>query len=953
VDPLAPLGVFGLTAVATPAGVSAKWNVNGTPDHFVAERTFEGQVESLTLPGALREAVDTEAPDGFVTYKLTPYDAGGLAGGSVRVSLWTSGLTAAGHVTTWVTTPLLNQAGGANPGAIKMAKDYLAEGANGPATEANLLPIPGTTINPEFGGAALSTGCNCDTKYGCSCAPVTFLLAQNQTNGTLDACDYFNCADNVMNYMIAYVTNHTDADLPLRFNYQTDDAVVIMIDNTICLMDHGCCYSATGYGVLPAGEHRLVLKIFEGGGGHNGWIRLLKLDGSVYPAGTITASPYPTMTSVPDALSSGGMTTDGRITDWLIIGQYKQSPGCGPTPAFMAEDFLTEGTGGTQKTEANIVPTAGMLVYTDYAVAASDGCLNGTGTGTIVGATCDPITVLSTYAGGYDNWNDGAWGRVNFSTLFGDQDYVMAYMVCYLTNNTGDYVYVNLGTGSDDSILVKLDNMVVRAVSSCRGYTANQDQGLMVVPPGTHRLMAKPFEGGGGFDGGVFLRSWAGGVLKPGDLSVSLTPPEGFVVPSAPACISGLAAAVDAGGVTLSWTNGDTYDNFVVERKAALVADWTVLEANLAGNATGFVDAAPDTASAAVYYRVTPKILDGTTAVCSQVVGLVAPGYVVYQEGIFPTPAYTGTQDTHIIINTADSNQGSSPLFEEGDWNAPTAYDHKEALLGFEIASLPDGIALEGAALGVFFDSSRNGAYNDHTVYIRQVLKQWNQGTGCCSDGPAALAGEASWNNARAGEEAWEMPGAYGASDITAPVPEVSALFGATSQKWVAFGGEGLAGIIDSWLTAASPNYGLKITQCVDACPRPEAGTSEYINGAYDFCSSEHGDVTRRPILIMNVIQTGGLQRPGDANQDGKLDISDPVWILGHLFLGTYPVLPCDGGTASSPGAGALKLVDFNGDGKIDLSDPVSILNFLFMGGTPPFLGKDCLRIVGCPDLCQ
>jgi hypothetical protein len=88
-------------------------------------------------------------------------------------------------------------------------------------------------------------------------------------------------------------------------------------------------------------------------------------------------------------------------------------------------------------------------------------------------------------------------------------------------------------------------------------------------------------------------------------------------------------------------------------------------------------------------------------------------------------------------------------------------------------------------------------------------------------------------------------------------------------------------------------------------------------------------------------------------NADGTLDISDAVSILGHLFLGNSPTLPCDGGTASSPGAGALKIVDVNADGKIDISDPVGILGFLFLGAKPPALGTGCVRIVGCPEKCQ
>jgi len=91
-----------------------------------------------------------------------------------------------------------------------------------------------------------------------------------------------------------------------------------------------------------------------------------------------------------------------------------------------------------------------------------------------------------------------------------------------------------------------------------------------------------------------------------------------------------------------------------------------------------------------------------------------------------------------------------------------------------------------------------------------------------------------------------------------------------------------------------------------------------------------------------------------DANQDGGLDLSDAIWILGHLFLGGADVatLPCEGGTAPSPGPGDLALVDVNGDDAIDLSDAVLILDFLFVGTKSPALGTECVPISGCPDRC-
>jgi hypothetical protein len=98
--------------------------------------------------------------------------------------------------------------------------------------------------------------------------------------------------------------------------------------------------------------------------------------------------------------------------------------------------------------------------------------------------------------------------------------------------------------------------------------------------------------------------------------------------------------------------------------------------------------------------------------------------------------------------------------------------------------------------------------------------------------------------------------------------------------------------------------------------------------------------------------KTGGKQRPGDATQDGKLDLSDAIWLLEFLFQGGHS-LPCDGAGAAGPNPGALALLDSNGDGRLDLSDAVFVLAFLFQGGNHPVLGTSCVPIPACADKCS
>jgi hypothetical protein len=104
----------------------------------------------------------------------------------------------------------------------------------------------------------------------------------------------------------------------------------------------------------------------------------------------------------------------------------------------------------------------------------------------------------------------------------------------------------------------------------------------------------------------------------------------------------------------------------------------------------------------------------------------------------------------------------------------------------------------------------------------------------------------------------------------------------------------------------------------------------------------------------------GGLQIPGDCNQDATLDLSDAVCLLGFLFMGAGPaaeMLPCGDPGGVEPDAGDVLLMDCNGDGGVDLSDAVCILAYLFgTCGTPPCpahtLGTGCTVIADCPDIC-
>jgi hypothetical protein len=61
----------------------------------------------------------------------------------------------------------------------------------------------------------------------------------------------------------------------------------------------------------------------------------------------------------------------------------------------------------------------------------------------------------------------------------------------------------------------------------------------------------------------------------------------------------------------------------------------------------------------------------------------------------------------------------------------------------------------------------------------------------------------------------------------------------------------------------------------------------------------------------------------GDANYDLALDISDPVTVLHAKFYGDVRIR-CEAAA------------DANDDGKVDISDAAYVFTYLFMGGSPP-----------------
>lgn len=231
----------------------------------------------------------------------------------------------------------------------------------------------------------------------------------------------------------------------------------------------------------------------------------------------------------------------------------------------------------------------------------------------------------------------------------------------------------------------------------------------------------------------------------------------------------------------------------------------------------------------------------------------VAPASTwVFQQGVFPNPAYNGTQDTHIMVFDSTRSTAGSRQLEEGAWPGGQV-DHKKILIAFDLSSVPSTFTLGRAELRLYAFHERVAGYrHGHTLYAARLRKPWHAGQTRSFedgqtrdfDGEAADEGAVTFGSVRHGQEPWEMPGALGLTDVADC--ESSATVGENWPEWVTFD---VTGSVRDFLKNPSSNHGWKISQ--DPVRGIEDSAIEYAKGIYNYKSSEAPEVHLRPMLIL------------------------------------------------------------------------------------------------------
>jgi hypothetical protein len=400
--------------------------------------------------------------------------------------------------------------------------------------------------------------------------------------------------------------------------------------------------------------------------------------------------------------------------------------------------------------------------------------------------------------------------------------------------------------------------------------------------------------------------------------------------------VENLAATFAGDNVELTWEVSGDPEEIRISR--SIVGPGEILEEldTIGGDDTSYTDTGLPASAIVVAYMVKP-VVQGIL-LSGQSVLAVRSGYTAFQDGVLPTPDYDGTQDAHIIYYRSDQdewNTGGHNFIEEGDWNVDFS-DPKEALVQFDLL---DVTTVQEAKLYLYYSYQRNtGAVGmTHRANAVPILKEWAQGTGTGVDGRVALDGEVTWQSAmrNTGDlwQNWDSPdidnfcgldplrsgGAYGPEDVDLDYAVEGSEYGddlLVGPTWVEWD---VTEIINAWASGDLPgNYGFKITQQTAYSP-----CEWFVQGGYNFVSSENADVEFRPLLVVIPGEgpTGKRVFTGDVNNDGAANIADAIALLGFLFGG-------------GPAPVCFKAADANDDNAANIADAITILGYLFGGGT-------------------
>jgi hypothetical protein len=656
----------------------------------------------------------------------------------------------------------------------------------------------------------------------------------------------------------------------------------------------------------------------------------------------------------------------GGIRCWNILGCFTQpanswpdgQAGAGDNPGVdhMRLDFLSDG----EIFEPDFIWYPGAQIATSFGgdglgAAVSVGLQSGT-------KGANPNGVPEVLA-----WNDrDSFINLNDDVYGGDPNVAMAYLQCYV-NNPGPAREVQIGIDSDDSVLVLLNgeevwaNSVARGAGPCEFSDKSPDlvnyPGPITLLTGQNKLVLKVFEGAGGFNGQFRFEDLT--TFEPiTDLGISKVPAGLCLTPplKAKRDIQTHETVTIQHGVHPRWKDGETYDVSIAlsdirAASAGCPAPTAVKIEEFVPN--GWTPSVPSQSG----------VVSGTKVTWSLTGAQIAAGVLTYK-------VKAAGASGQVTFRGKVSEEGSpitSAVGGEGTLENPSTLTN----LCFNTAWLLLGPyaqpGITGASPGeakIRQDHLCDGAgVNEIDIQPKAgdaVHTSYTPPAGGCARSTGIRAGATtpinpggvptwfSWHDA---DDTINFNDYYGvnldqlmmyavcyvdvAADMVVDIgldsdDSVQVLLDGT-EIWinnVARGQGGPNAVVDvissgavaslNPLTAGRHKLMVKVFEGLGdhnfRLRFQSPGTVEGICDGISVClDPDCADQT----------PPGKLFHRGDADNNGQLQLTDAVRILGFLFLGQAPPTCMDAGDADD-------------NGQLQLTDAVRILGFLFLGQAPP-----------------
>ncbi len=829
-----------------------------------------------------------------------------------------------------VTGPFRNPRGAA-PGIDALRLDQLCDGTT---SENTIVPEAGLTLDPpDFAGCA-------DPESRSIGNPV---LTEEVTAGDLlDFNTLFGLNDNVMAYSWVYVENLADEPLEAILGIASDDSIQVKLNrNEVFIFNGGRGSGGAGTiqntsdVVLRPGWNLLQFKVFEGGGGWNMRARLTDRD-PVCPnplfsgEGTITVTTerpdeqipvlvegaatrtitavdggpgrrfdvtvdvdadgpftlserfHPGWTVVPGSVTGGGRIVEGGIlwegvdvdrvgysltrdsafslveariegeltrgNDLITVGGDSaipgsasglvtevlvtpplDGPGCTAPIDVLAGPWLGDGEDITDET---IVPEEDLEWRPDF------GSLESQALGVNVGlrgaardrfwTDPDPFTtgirlVKVSSSNAFYDWQRG--------DIFGAVDNAMCVAFFYAINRTDEVQFVNVGFGSDDSAVVKVNGRDVHTTTACRGHPGFSDKFRAALDPGKNLFSVYTFEGGGGFNMCIRFESEQGG-LAPVETTVDATGYE----PDPTGDLGIHPIHEIPGGEVSGFSAGGFITRYLVPADPL----------NQALGSSTLPGAAPED-----YIAIDEDVPD----VDNVREGATVTGGI---SGLITTGVRNFDDETELVIFDSDH-----PTWNPGDpglFNGETFYGSPDNYSSTGFCFLFNHTQEEQRAfVGMASDDSA-ALYINGELILEHVGGRGFGGANAIQNGPAEVLLETGPN---------------------------------LLQLSYTEGGGGSGFRVGVWAS----------------CTRSRVFSQDVVEVCLD--PDDCGDVEP---------PTGTPFVRGDANSDGRLNITDGIFILNFLFTG---------GDAPT----CREASDTNADSRVNLTDGVYVLDFLFRAG--------------------